>query len=116
MNLMFDRTITLNELIEELQDLSKEHGDEKVECIENFRGMKDGKISPYVFSLSKDRDMMSQKEFYITRYKKDDTKEGHWCISSDGYYPYCSLCKCEAVDGKMAEYCCRCGAKLRPYL
>lgn len=35
-----------------------------------------------------------------------------WVICSDGYYPYCSKCKCELQNGRMTKYCPHCGAKL----
>ena len=35
-----------------------------------------------------------------------------WLIYSDGYYPYCSKCKCEPQNGRMTKYCPHCGAKL----
>ena len=38
--------------------------------------------------------------------------EGHWIISSDGYYPYCSECKSELKSGEMTDFCPSCGAKM----
>lgn len=37
-------------------------------------------------------------------------KQGHWIISSDGYYPYCSECKSEPKSGEMTDFCPSCGA------
>ena len=39
-------------------------------------------------------------------------KQGHWIISSDGYYPYCSECKSEPKNGEMTDFCPSCGAKM----
>lgn len=39
-------------------------------------------------------------------------KHGHWIISSDGYYPYCSECYEELKDGEMSSWCPNCGAKM----
>lgn len=38
--------------------------------------------------------------------------DGHWCISPDGWYPYCSKCLYEPRDGKRTEICPSCGAKM----
>ena len=40
-------------------------------------------------------------------------RHGHWIISSDGYYPYCSECKSEPESGKMTHFCPNCGADMR---
>lgn len=37
---------------------------------------------------------------------------GKWLICSDGYYPYCSVCRHEPVRGEMTNYCPQCGAKM----
>ena len=37
---------------------------------------------------------------------------GHWIICSDGYYPYCSVCKCEPKGREMTKFCGECGAKM----
>lgn len=39
-------------------------------------------------------------------------RKGHWLINSDGYYPYCSLCKNEPQNRVMTKYCPNCGAKM----
>ena len=36
---------------------------------------------------------------------------GHWIISCDGYYPYCSNCK-EEPKGGMSKFCPNCGAEM----
>ena len=41
---------------------------------------------------------------------------GHWLINSDGYYPYCSICKYEPqnrVQSSMTKYCPNCGAFMK---
>ena len=38
---------------------------------------------------------------------------GKWEICSDGYYPYCSVCKEEPSVGVMTKYCPNCGAKMK---
>ena len=37
---------------------------------------------------------------------------GRWLINSDGYYPYCSVCKEEPKNGIMTHYCPNCGARM----
>lgn len=37
---------------------------------------------------------------------------GRWLINSDGYYPYCSVCKEEPKNGIMTHYCPNCGCKM----
>lgn len=37
---------------------------------------------------------------------------GHWVISSDGYYPFCSRCKKESKKGVLSKFCPECGAKM----
>ncbi len=37
---------------------------------------------------------------------------GHWIISCDGYYPYCSECTKEPPGKEMTDYCPNCGAKM----
>lgn len=48
--------------------------------------------------------------------REKDNKIGRgnarWIISSDGYYPYCSACMAEPKDGKMADICPSCGARM----
>jgi hypothetical protein len=39
-------------------------------------------------------------------------KTGRWLINSDGYYPYCSICKNEPQGRIMTDYCPNCGAKM----
>lgn len=38
-------------------------------------------------------------------------RHGHWIISSDGYYPYCSECKAR-LEGKPTKFCGECGARM----
>lgn len=47
--------------------------------------------------------------------RKVDSCDGtaQWLISSDGYYPYCSVCMAEPEDGKMTDFCPSCGAKMK---
>ena len=42
----------------------------------------------------------------------EPVKHGRWLINSDGYYPYCSECKCEPDGRKMSKHCPNCGAKM----
>ena len=42
----------------------------------------------------------------------DPIRHGHWIICSDGYYPYCSVCKCEPKGREMTKFCGECGAKM----
>ncbi len=39
-------------------------------------------------------------------------RHGHWIISCDGYYPYCSECTKEPPGKEMTDYCPNCGAKM----
>ena len=43
-------------------------------------------------------------------YRKQTKAE--WIICSDGYYPYCSVCKNEPKNGVMTDYCPSCGAEM----
>ena len=43
---------------------------------------------------------------------KPERGQGHWIISSDGYYPYCSECKSEPKSGEMTDFCPSCGVKM----
>ena len=38
---------------------------------------------------------------------------GEWIICSDGYYPYCSVCKNEPQGMVMTDFCPNCGADMR---
>lgn len=40
-------------------------------------------------------------------------KTGQWLINSDGYYPYCSICKKEPQNRIMTDYCPNCGAYMK---
>lgn len=40
-------------------------------------------------------------------------KTGQWLINSDGYYPYCSICKNEPQGRIMTDYCPSCGAYMK---
>ena len=40
-------------------------------------------------------------------------KAGQWLINSDGYYPYCSICKNEPQGRIMTDYCPNCGAYMK---
>lgn len=42
-----------------------------------------------------------------------EQKPGRWIINSDGYYPYCSICKNEPQGRIMTDYCPNCGAKMK---
>ena len=42
-----------------------------------------------------------------------EQKTGRWIISTDGYYPYCSICKNEPQGRIMTDYCPNCGAKMK---
>lgn len=40
-------------------------------------------------------------------------RKGQWLINSDGYYPYCSICKNEPQNRIMTDYCPNCGAYMK---
>lgn len=42
-----------------------------------------------------------------------EKKTGRWIISTDDYYPYCSICKNEPQGRIMTDYCPNCGAKMK---
>ena len=42
----------------------------------------------------------------------EPVRHGRWLINSDGYYPYCSVCKEEPKSGIMTHYCPNCGCKM----
>lgn len=42
-----------------------------------------------------------------------EQKTGQWLINSDGYYPYCSICKNEPQGRIMTDYCPNCGTKMK---
>ena len=44
---------------------------------------------------------------------KPAQKTGQWIINSDGYYPYCSICKNEPQGRIMTDYCPNCGAYMK---
>ena len=41
-----------------------------------------------------------------------EQKTGRWLVNSDGYYPYCSICKNEPQGRIMTDYCPNCSAKM----
>lgn len=43
---------------------------------------------------------------------KNEIQHAQWLISSDGYYPYCSLCKQEPQGRIMTNYCPNCGTRM----
>ena len=49
----------------------------------------------------------------IEAWNKRTEKTGRWMISTDGYYPYCSICKNEPQGGIMISYCPNCGAFMK---
>lgn len=49
---------------------------------------------------------------YNSSNESESVIHAYWEISSDGYYPYCSLCKNEPESGKRTYYCPNCGAKM----
>lgn len=57
------------------------------------RGYQDGKTAGY-------------------RQAESEKGKGCWLINSDGYYPYCSICKNEPQNRVMTKYCPNCGAKM----
>lgn len=42
-----------------------------------------------------------------------EQKTGRWLVNSDGYYPYCSICKNEPLGRIMTDYCPNCGAHMK---
>ena len=69
----------------------------------------------FVKLLHLDRDDYKTMMEYIEELSpaaQPERKTGHWIISSDGYYPYCSECKSEPKSGEMTDFCPSCGAKM----
>ncbi len=62
------------------------------------------------------RTLQYDREQYEKGYKDgkaDAQKSGQWMICSDGYYPYCSICKNEPKSRIMTDYCPNCGAFMK---
>ena len=57
-------------------------------------------------------DAISQYEQRITS-NISTVRHGKWEICSDGYYPYCSVCKSEPKSKEMTDYCPHCGAYMK---
>ena len=66
-----------------------------------------GQLGPSATDEDRARHLIS-KGVTIQRY-------GTWIISSDGWYPYCSICNNEPEGGKMTTYCPSCGARMDMY-
>lgn len=60
------------------------------------------------------RPLMSDARAIIKSLPSVEPKQmtGQWIINSDGYYPYCSICKNETQGRIMTDYCPNCGAKM----
>lgn len=54
----------------------------------------------------------AKEPFEIIDVNAECVKYGHWKISFDGYYPYCSECGNEPASGKLEEHCPTCGARM----
>ena len=57
----------------------------------------------------------AEKPFEITNINVECIKEqkhGHWEISFDGYYPYCSECGYRPTGVKLMDVCPECGARM----
>ena len=59
-----------------------------------------------------DLEIKSALKNAIKAVKRKSKVHGHWIICSDGYYPYCSVCKCEPKGREMTKFCGECGAKM----
>lgn len=54
-----------------------------------------------------------EERFCGQKKEKDSEKTGHWCISPNGWYPYCSVCYHEPKGGETTKYCPNCGIKMK---
>ena len=52
----------------------------------------------------------AKEPFEIVDVNSECVRHGHWEISFDGYYPYCSECGKKPYSGKREECCPICGA------
>jgi hypothetical protein len=62
-------------------------------------------------NLLAERDALKEEKL-ISNADVAEVTHGRWLINSDGYYPYCSVCKEEPKSGIMTHYCPNCGAKM----
>lgn len=67
----------------------------------NVRGEEE-KASGAFEALYRTRLLQAIEAYYVIH--------GEWIICSDGYYPYCSVCKEEPENRKMTKFCPNCGA------
>ena len=63
-------------------------------------------------ALNYDRDQY-EKGYQDGKLAAMKKRIGQWLINSDGYYPYCSICKNEPQGRIMTDYCPSCGAYMK---
>ena len=93
MNEYINKTKFLEQLRQELSEIDTVHHDH----IDLEKQM-------YEFAIKKVEEMDNEDV--------EPVKHCRWLINSDGYYPYCSECKCEPDDRKMSKHCPHCGARM----
>lgn len=87
--------------------------------INNLNSKRDDLIVDCLRKISKkstlddtDREFLEYLANSIEKERNQPVKHGKWIICSDGYYPYCSECRCEPKSREMTKYCAECGAKM----
>ena len=54
----------------------------------------------------------AKEPFEIVNINDECVRHGHWNISFDGYYPYCSECGYQPDRNEDMDYCLKCGCKM----
>lgn len=52
--------------------------------------------------------LLNEESEYVDTYPPKST----WCISTDGYCPYCKRCGYRPKSGDMTDYCPSCGSQM----
>ena len=69
-------------------------------------------LASYSYIDEPGSDVAERVENILKEMPSVQQKTGRWLVNSDGYYPYCSLCKNEPQGRIMTDYCPNCGAKM----
>lgn len=70
-------------------------------------------LASYSYIDEPGSDVAERVENILKEMPSVQQKTGRWLVNSDGYYPYCSLCKNEPQGRIMTDYCPNCGADMR---
>ena len=69
-------------------------------------------LASYSYIDEPGSDVAERVENILKEMPSVQQKTGRWLVNSDGYYPYCPLCKNEPQGRIMTDYCPNCGAKM----